>query len=82
MKVTINPAQPSNDDIFKPGTLVIDPKDGSVVLVCKSDEILRDCEFTGVAINSVSLFCSGYLEPKFQKKHFVKFVGNVILEQA
>jgi hypothetical protein len=81
MKITVEHKEQSSKDIFKPGSLVLDKKDGSVVLVCASVTSIPEHTFTGVAINSVGHFHSGYFELEFDKQYFTKFVGTITLEQ-
>lgn len=82
MKITINAAQQSNDDIFKPGTLVCH-NDGWLIIVSTAE----GCDwqyFAGTVINQnpecrtnrIGDHCTGW-----RRGEFVKFVGNVVLEQ-
>lgn len=89
MKITINP-QPKADeeDIFKAGTLVCsDMEDGLgywIVLVSHDNlpSSLADGYFAGTIIHSsarpqrVGEHCTAW-----KRSEFVKFIGNILLEQ-
>lgn len=77
LRVTINPAQQPNDDTFKPGTLV--KSDLGVILVANKTQYSATL-FCGVVIQHEE-FCPGDYSDAWSKEAFVKFVGNIVLEQ-
>ena len=93
MRVTINPAQPSNDDmeskaslpfanaqeVFKPETLVQHRDDTKFIISVIDGVPHNEDYFCGVVLQSGEVNLG--MRNEWQKRYFVKFVGNVVLEQ-
>ena len=82
MQVTINSAQQPNDDFFKTGTLVQSDDCGRwIVLVSEEEEPYKGYFCSMIIYSSEKPKRIGEYCTAWEKKDFVKFVGNIILEQ-
>lgn len=77
MKITINTQPKADEDVFKAGTLVKSAK--GVILVTNKSQYSGTL-FCGVVIEHED-FCPGDYSDAWDKSCFVKFIGNVLLEQ-
>lgn len=68
---------------FTPGSLVIDPKDGQVILVTSGDPYDGDC-FCGVVLVVGGLSDDGYFlgesDARWPKSDFQPYIGTVTLQ--
>lgn len=77
MKITINLAQEqAPQDIFQAGSLVV--YEDVLVLVHYSN---TDDTFSGTSLSDTVDWSVGEYHQEWDKTYFVKFLGNVLLEQ-
>jgi hypothetical protein len=83
MKITIEHKEASSEDIFKPGSLVIDQHD-FLLLVTDGNVYEGENYFAGVIINRPKLGSynqTGEHCTAWKRSEFTKFVGTITLEQ-
>lgn len=77
MKITINTQPKADEDIFKAGTLVCSDKN---VVFITNDTPYSEGSFSGVILKSYD-YPVGHHNNTWDKSCFVKFIGNILLEQ-
>lgn len=80
IKISVTHAQESDEDIFKPGNILVH-RDDTNFIVSVTDKVSHHIDyFCGNVLNSDTVNTGMYNE--WHKRYFVKFTGTITMEQG